>query len=210
MKTLIALLAILMLSLATMAQVSEGRTTINKADQPAVLGDFNFSPDVVEYVLLDDLKSLGFGKGSESKGFRQYTGIVFNQLSYDKIDLYLKVEKNRHDKTRSTVTMLVSKDNAFVSGSNYPGIIRGATDYLNNLMPKFAERKHSLDVGDQQESVNKAEKKYNSLISKGESLLTKKRSIEDEISQNQKDQDEQKKLLDKERDILRSMQEQNK
>jgi hypothetical protein len=210
MKTFLALLAFLTISLVTVAQVSEGRTTINKTDQPAIIGDFSFSPDVVEYVILDDLKTLGFGKGSESKGFRQYPGIVFNKLSYDKIDLYLKVDKNKRDKTRSLVYLLVSKNNAFIGGSDSPELIKGATDYLNSLMPKFAERKHSLDINDQQETVNKAEKKYNSLISKGETLLTKKRSIEDEISQNLKDQEEQKKLLDKEREILRSVQEQNK
>jgi hypothetical protein len=210
MKTLFTFAGVFLFALIASAKVSEGRATINKADQPAVIGDFDYNPNITEYVLMDDLKTLGFGKGSDSKGYRQYQGIVFNQLSSDKIDLFVKVDKNRKDKNRSLVYMLVSKDNNFVSSSDDSQIIQGATDYLNSLIPKFASRKHDLDVAEQEDVVKKAEKKYNSLVGKGESLLTKKRSIEDDIIQNKKDQDEQQKVSDKERDILRALQVQNK
>jgi hypothetical protein len=208
---MILMIAILAVSVSK-AQVTDGKLTIEKVDQPAVVGNFGFAPEIIENVLLSDLKDKGFKKSDEKKGLYKYEGILFTDLSADKIDFYFKVEQaDKKDPNSSTVYLLVSKgyDN-FVSRSNASDIFKATTKYLEGLMAKFEARKLELDIENQEKLLKDAEKKYNNAVDDGKSLADKKLKIEQEILENTKLQEESKLSLDKEREALESLKKKKK
>jgi hypothetical protein len=193
------------------AQISEGQTTMNKINRPTISGEFNFSPEIVESVILEDLKYNGFPKASESKGFKFFAGIVFGKISSEKIDLYIKVDGVKKEKDKSVVTMVITKGpESYVSSGSDPETFKTASAYLLDLKPKFEARQLEINITVQEAVIKKAEKSYNSLIGTGESLQGKKADIEASIAKNKKEQEEQAALLEKERKLLEMLKSQRK
>ncbi len=126
------------------AQSVEGTADYNKNKQPALICEFPYPPGLVETVLGDDLKQKGFGKGKSTKGYQLYQAINFSEVSGEKIDLYVRVEKkSRKEKEAATLTVLVSKgyDN-FIGSSTDATIMNKLADYviqgnLENIIPKM-------------------------------------------------------------------------
>lgn len=206
--TVIALFAFL----AVNAQSVESTAEYNKAVKPAVICEFPYPPALVEGVLFDDLKQKGFGKGKSSKGFDVYQAINFNEISADKIDLYVKVErKGRKDKGVAVITVLLSKgyDN-FVSGASDASMVQNAMNYLNGLKPKLEKTSLEIQIAEQEEVLKKTEKKMNDLVDDGSSLEKKKKKIEEEIEENKKEQEKQKTEVEKQKQILDSIKAQRK
>jgi len=204
MKKVFTIIALLGFAVLVKAQVNEGTAVLNKMERPAIIGEFNFPSAVTESVLLEDMKYRGFGKGDESKGFHKYAGILFPYISTEKIDFYFKVnDKSNKEKNVSIVSVIVSKgyDN-FVSGATDPAIMDSTKAYLSGLMFKFEQKKLEFDIEEQRDVVAKAEKKYQNLVGDGESLITRLKSIEESIAKNQQEQDAQKALLEKEKQLL--------
>jgi hypothetical protein len=207
MRNLFIILIVLITTSLSKAQVSDGKLTIEKVDQPAVVGTFSFSPDITTAVLQDDMKYRGFGKGDEKRGLYKYTGILFTDISNDKIDFYFKVEQgDKKNENTSTVYILVSKgyDN-FISRANGSDIYKATVKYLEGLMAKFEEKKLALDIENQEKIVKDAEKKYNNAVDDGKDLADKKQKIEQQILENTKTQEESKAGLDKEKELLETL-----
>lgn len=199
-------------ALAAGAQSVEGTAEYNKAKQPAVVCEFPYPPGLVETVLGDDLKQKGFGKGKSTKGYQLYQAINFGEVSSEKIDLYVRVDKkSRKEKEISTLTVLVSKgyDN-FIGSSTDAGIMSNLATYVNGLTPKLEKSSLEIQIADQEALVRKEEKKYNDLVDDGESLVKKKKKLEDDIDDNKKEQDKQKSELDKQKVILETIKSQRK
>ncbi len=211
MKRFAASLFLLLILVTVRAQFSEGTVAYNKQDRPALKAELNYSPGVVKDVILEDMKYRGFLKSSESKGFRMFPGIIFEQISPEPIDLYLKFDdvKKQKDKTIVYLLMSTGSDN-FISGSSYPERFAGARTYLESLAPKFEARQLEINITAQEAVVKKAEKAYNSLIGTGESLQSKKKDLEESIAKNQQAQEAQKAALQKERDLLETLKKQRK
>ncbi len=206
MKTLITITILLILAGKSEAQVSEGTAVFNKAEQPAVTGEFNFPAAVTEQVLLDDLKYRGYGKGYTVKGFHRYEGIIFPDISPEKIDFYFKVNEKGKEKDKSIVTVLVSKGGGtFVSRSGDPAIVDSAKAYLMSLIPAFGKMKLQLDIEEQSEAVARAEKKYKNLVGEGETLVTRLKDLEAGIEKNKQEQEAQKTRLEKEKQLLETL-----
>lgn len=202
----------LIFSLAIRAQSVEGTAEYNKAQQPAVICEFPYPPALVETVLGDDLKQKGFGKGKSSKGYQLYQAINFNEISSEKIDLYVQVEKkSRKEKEISTITVLVSKgyDN-FIGKSADAAIVQNLINYVNGLKPKLEKSSLEIQIAEQEDLVRKEEKKFNTLVDDGESLVKKKKKLEDDIEDNKKEQEKQRTELEKQRVILETIKAQRK
>jgi hypothetical protein len=187
MKKLIIVAVIIFAGFHLHAQVSEGKTTFNKVERTAVIGTFAYSPDIISTMLQEDLRTRGFGRGSSRRGVFTYSGILFPEISSEKIDLYFKLDKaNRREPDKATVYLLVSKgyDN-FVSSDKDADIILATIAYLTGLTSKFEARKLELDIAKQEQAVSAAEKKYNDAVS-----ATKK--LDDKIKDSRKQQHELK------------------
>lgn len=202
---------LLLASQCGFSQITEGQVTMNKINRPSIVGEFNFSQEIVESVILEDLKYNGFPKASDSKGFKFFAGIVFEKISSEKIDLYIKVDGIKKEKDKSTVTMVITKGpESFVSSSGDPETFKTASAYLLELKPKFEARQLEINITVQEAVIKKAEKTYNSLIGTGESLQSKKADIEASIAKNKKEQEDQSALLEKERKLLETLKSQRK
>lgn len=207
MKTIFTLLVLLGISAIAFPQVKDGTVTMNKIDRPAVIGEFEYEASIVNAVILEDMKYQGFGKGDSFKGFQKYAGIQFAQLSSEKIDFYFKVDsKSKKEKDKSIAYVVISKgyDN-FVTSSSDPAIIEAAKQYLSGLLDKFGQQKIKLAIEDQKVIVDKADKKLNSLVVNAETLKTKLKEVEDSIVKNTQDQETQKSVLEREKQLLESL-----
>lgn len=211
MKKLFTIFAVIGLATIVKAQVTEGTAVFNRVEQPAVIAEFNYSTDVVEAVLMDDMKYRGFGKGSETKGFHRFEGILFPYLSGDKIDFYFKVSEKNKEKGKSVVTVLVSKgSDMFVSRAYEPAIVDSTKAYLRGFTEAFSQKKLDFDIQEQRDIVAKAEKKYQNLVGDGETMVTKLKNLEADIEKNKQEQAKQKALLDKEKQLLETLKSQKK
>ncbi|HOW31518.1 MAG TPA: hypothetical protein PLP88_08125 [Bacteroidales bacterium] len=211
MKKLFTLLAVIGLANVLKAQVADGTAVFNRVEQPAVIAEFNYSPAVVEAVLMDDMKSRGFGKGSVTKGYHKFEGIMFPYLSSDKIDFYFKVSEKNKEKGKSMVSALVSKGGEmFVSSAYDPAIMDSTKAYLMGFTEAFDQKKLDFDIEDQRQVLAKAEKKYENLVGDGESMVTKLKNLESDIEKNKQEQAKQKDLLDKEKQLLETLKSQKK
>jgi hypothetical protein len=210
-KMLLSSLFSSLVLLAT-AQSVETTTDYNKAKQPAITCEFAYPPDLVETVITEDLKQRGYGKGKSTKGFQLFQAINFNEISADKIDLYVRVErKGRKEKDIAIVTVLVSKgyDN-FISGAADAAIMQNTMTYINGIKPKLEKSNLEIQIAAQEEVLRKEEKKYNNLTEEAADLEKKRRKIEENIADNKKDQEKQKTEVDKQRQVLESIKAQRK
>jgi hypothetical protein len=206
MKTTIAILTLILIANTVNSQISEGTATFNKIERTAVVGNFNYAPEVVKAVILEDMKYNGFIKSSETKGYKLFPGILFTQISQEKIDFYLKVDDVKNEKDQSIVYILISKGGEnFINNSTDPDAIRNCIAYLQGLIPKFEANQLEIDITKQEAVIKKAEKTFNSLVGTGESLKSKKQDIEENIAKNLKEQENQKLTLEKERQLLETL-----
>jgi len=210
-KLFIALLGVFAMGQYVYSQANEGSVEFDKADRPAVIGEFAYTTDVVEETVIADLKEKGIKKYSSKKGFMIFEEALFTQISANKINFYVKVEEKKKEKEKTVLTFMVSYglDN-FISSSMDATIINNTKTYMNGLAPKFAATKLGKDIDAQQKVYDKAVKEYENLVSDGESLAKKKADIEQEISKNKTDQEAQKALMAKEKANLELLQGQKK
>ncbi len=194
-------------SLLSNAQSVETSIEYNKGKQPAATVEYPINIDIVEDVIKSDLKNRGFGKGKSTKGFTVYEGIIFNEISTDKIDLYIKSDKkSKKDKANSIVTAMVSKgyDN-FMSGTTDPKVMAGLITYLNNLKPKFDAGNLEVQIKDQEDVVKKEEKRQNNITDDISDMEKKIKNIQDDIVNKKNDLEKQKSEVEKQRQILTTL-----
>jgi hypothetical protein len=207
MKKIILFVICLFCFTTIFAQAVESKVKYNKTDQPGINAEFLGEASLVEKVIEEDLKSKGFGKGKGVKGYTLYEGINFSEISPDKIDLYVKVErKSKKEKEKSFVTFMASKgyDN-FVNSNKEPKLISALINYTNNLIPKINAGNLDAKIKEQDEIVKKEEKKQTNLIDDASDLEKKKRKIEEDIINNKKEQENQKSEVEKQRQILETL-----
>jgi hypothetical protein len=211
MKTFLTLLCIFTVSIVSIGQVAEGTAAYNKVEHTAIVGKFDFAPDLVKDAIIEDMKYRGFVKSSESKGYRLFAGILFKDLSQETIDLYLKIDPVKKEKDKSVVYVLISKGGEnFVTSSTDQACLNAVIDYLQALKPKFEARQLEINIEQQEALIKKTERSYNSLIGTGENLQSKKKDIEENIAKNLKEQENQKAILEKEKELLEKLKSQRK
>ncbi|MCK9613145.1 MAG: hypothetical protein PHR81_07800 [Bacteroidales bacterium] len=210
-KLIILLIGITAISRFAFAQSIEGRAEFDKTDYPAVVGEFAFTSDVVEDVIVADMKEKGFKKYNNKKGYMIFEGIQFTQISPKAINFYISIQEKKKEKEKTIVTFLLSLGlTNFIGSGEDPSMINNAKTYMNELAPKFVAKKLDNDIEAQQKVYDKAKKDYEKLISEGESLVKKKADIENDIVKNKADQEIQKALMDKENTNLQNLLNQKK
>jgi hypothetical protein len=189
------------------AQAIETQAEYNKTKQTAGMVEYTVDASMAEDILTEDLKSKGFGKGKSTKGYKLYQGINFNEISADKIDLYIKAEKkSKKEKDKTIITMLVSKgyDN-FINATTDPKALAAILVYLNNLKPKLDLGNLDAQIKEQEEIFAKAEKKQANYVDDLSDLEKKKRNIEEDIVKKKADIEAQKAEVEKQRIALEAL-----
>ena len=162
------------------AQAYEDKIQYDKDKQAAVAVDYSFREEALENAFIERMKKLGY-KPKEEKGFlnRDKGFLVFKNahvpdISKDKMDYVIKVEKKTKKATNESVLYLVilnNEVNVIASMSNSD--IAKTKKFLNNLLPDVEAADLELQIRDAEQSLTDAEKKLRTLQGEKEELDTK-------------------------------------
>ncbi len=162
------------------AQAYEEKIQYDKDKQAAVAVEYSFREEALENAFIERMKKLGY-KPKEEKGFlnRDKGFLVFKnahvpEISKDKLDYVIKVEKKSKKTTNESVLYLVilnNEVNVIASMSNSD--IAKTKKFLNNLLPDVEAADLELQIGDAEQSLSDAEKKLRTLQGEKEELDTK-------------------------------------
>ena len=205
-KIIYALILIFLFNVSSFAQAHYVFIDFKDGQKPGIQNDVPYTDKVVTGAIKSKLEKLGY-KGKEAKGYDVYRGVNLPELGLGTYDLYFKVDrKSKKEKDISTVTMLISKGNEiYVTETDDAQTIENAKTFLNNLFVTAAAYSLDKEIIAQQETVNKSEKKYKSLVSDADDLQKRKRKLEQQIEENIKDQKNQQAEVEKQRQILESL-----
>lgn len=194
--------AFLLFSLAVMvatfagAQAYEDKIQYDKDKQAAVAVEYSFREEALENAFIERMKKMGY-KPKEEKGFlnRDKGFLVFKnahvpEISRDKLDYVIKVEKKSKKATDESVLYLVilnNEVNVIATMSNAD--IARTKKFLNNLLPDVEAADLELQIRDQEQSLADAEKKLRTLQAEKEVLDTK-------LTENVKTQEETAKEIE--------------
>ncbi len=177
-------------------------TTVSFMDgkQNAVEAKYNFSEDIMETVVERVLEKKKIKKTKSTKGYDLYQGVVFEDLTSDKIDFYIKVDGN---KTSSTITILISKGyNNFITSSTDVSTIKNTKSLCKEFNINAIEEHLNREIAKQEEKIKEAEKKYNKSVEKGKDLVKEKEKIVKKIGENSEEQKTNKDDLEEQKKIL--------
>lgn len=178
----------------------EAQVEYDKEKRTGVVAEYNVEKKTVEEALKERLEKAGLGKPKSSKGFLHYPGVVWKDISTEKIDVYTRVEGK---KDNAVVSVLISKgyDN-FITSGNDGNIIQNTKKFLDNFNRDITVYQLQLDINKQEAMVKKAEKEYQSSVDKGKDLATDKERLEKKIADNETEQKSLQKELEKAKTAL--------
>jgi hypothetical protein len=130
-------------------------------------------------------------KSADSKGFVVFRGASLDSTGTDLSDLYFTIErKSRKEKDITLITLLPAKKNEDLLTRSQTDSTRidKARSFLDNMVPYIDAHHVQLQINDQTDVVKKAEKKMNSLLSDQNDLNKKIRRLQEDSTQNKKDQ----------------------
>ena len=188
----ICLLAIIFLNIsaALQAQAYEGNIQFDKKKQAAIAIDYSYPVQAVENAIIQRMEKLGYRAKEEKgilnrdKGFLVFKNAYVTDISMDKMDYIIKVErKSRKESDEAVLYLILQKDGANAIDKLESYDIGQAKTYLNNMLPDIEAANLELQIKAQEEVVGKAEKKL-----KG--LQDDKIELEKKLAENVKSQDD--------------------
>ncbi|MEO7306811.1 MAG: hypothetical protein ABIR78_06990 [Ferruginibacter sp.] len=206
MKTICIILAVAGFCLPASAQSEISTVSYLKVDRQAVTNEIAFPEKTIMKAIDEKMVQLGY-KGKDSKGFTVYRSVRLPELGNGEYDLYFMAErKSRRNKDNSTVTLMISKgpDN-FATTKDDAALFASAKQYLENIVGMITAYDLEMQITEQQDAVNTADKKYNDLIDEGQSLEKKKKNIEKDIENNKKNQESQLADIEKQKQKLETL-----
>ena len=206
MKILFVCIVLAAVYLPAVAQSEIITVNYLKVERLAVANEISFSEKTIMKAIDNKMEQLGY-TGKDTKGFTVYKAVKLAQLGNADYDLYFMAErKSRRNKDNSTLTLMISAgaDN-FATLKKDAALIGNAKLYLENMVAIIAAYDLELQINNQQEAVNTADKKYNNFIDDGQSLEKKRKSIEKDIEDNKKNQEAQLAELEKQKQTLETL-----
>ncbi len=184
-------------------QAYESTIQYDKKKQQALAIDYAFKPEAVENAIVQKLAKMGYKAKEEKgilnrdKGFLVYKNIFVTDISNERMDYLVKVERKNRKETDESVFYLVmiKNDKNFLAVSDAAAIGKAKT-FLNNLLPEIEEADLELQIQAQQAVVAKAEKKLRDLKEEQFNLEKKLAQNKTDQESTQKDIEIQKKQLE--------------
>lgn len=204
-KTIISSLTlIVMFCISGFSQdISQTNISFMDGKQNAIEAKYNFSEDIMEKAVKSILEKKNLKKTSTKKGYNVYEGIVFSDLTTDKIDFYIKVDGN---KSSTKVTILVSKGyNNFISESVDPSTFKNIKTLCKEFNINAIEENLNREIAKQEEVVKDAEKKYNKSVDKGKDLAKDKEEVIRKIGENTEEQKSLKTDIETQNKVLSTL-----
>lgn len=205
MKKIILLFSAVLFTVLVKAQVTVATADYNKTTQQALIISVPFPSETVQGEIIDTLNKLGYKSTKDKdKDYLVFKGVKIASLGDDAYDLYFNTDRmSKKEKDKTTLYLLISKgyDN-FISDATDHNTIEGAKTFLNSLTNATAAYDLELQIKDQQDVMQKAQRKMQSLVNDADDLQKKKQKLEQEIADNQKAQEDQKAEIAKQQGIL--------
>ncbi len=190
---------------ATAVQTTEGVLKIDKVERPAFLTEYNISTTVMEDALKNVFKSKGI-KLEKSKGLWVAKAVAIPEMANGVYDLYFDISKASKDKEKSLVKMAMSSGYDNFINATMPEQQSSAKRYVSSsLSPLLHTQKLQADITSQTEAYSKAQKKYNDLLKEAEKLEKQKKSLEDDIVKNKRDQEMQLKEIERQKILVEQL-----
>ena len=196
MRKLIFVTIFLSVSFLLKAQAHEGSIEYNKGKQACIVMEYNYPPEAVENAMRAKLLSLGYGgkeeKGmfNKDKGFRVYKETTVGEISPNKYDYAINIERKSHKEVDETiVSLVIFKDNVNALSQLSREELEKVKSFLNNLLPEVEASHLEILIGAQILTVEKANKKL-------KTLQDDHKKLQDELEKNMKDQEIQKKEIE--------------
>jgi hypothetical protein len=206
MKKSLSFLFFVAVYFSAKAQAEISTVSFNKVDRTAIVNEMPFPEKTIMKAIDNKLELMGY-KGKDARGFTVYKSVRMPELGNGEYDLYYMAErKSRRNKDNSTLTLMISKgnENFAIAGKDAKLLANGKT-HLDSILPMITAFDLELQIADQEGEVKKADKKYNNLIDDGQSLEKKRKSIEQDIEDNKKDQEKYAAELEKQKLMLETL-----
>lgn len=183
--------------------ISEDRVSFMDGKQDAVVAKYQYSEDVMESAIDKVLAEKKIKKTKNTKGFRLYQGVIFDDLCRDVIDLYIKIDGNKKE---TTVTILISKGyNNFISSSNDGNTIKNTKNLCKVFNVAAIEEHLNREIEKQEEIVKEADKKQKKSVEYGKDLVKDKEELLKKIEENIQEQSQLKLALEEQIRILNNL-----
>ncbi len=205
-KISLLFMGLVIISAVAVAQAYEGTIQYNKKKQSAIVIDYVYPPEAVENAIIQKLEKLGYRAKEEKgilnrdKGFLLFKNAYIPDISLDKIDYIIKVErKSRKESEEAILYLIMNKDgeNAMDKLDSYD--IGRAKSYLNNMLPDIEEANLELLIKAKEDMVVKAEKKL-------KILQDDKIELENKLTVNSKMQDDTIREIETQKQNLETLQ----
>lgn len=203
MKLLLPAL-LLFTTIATAQNAHEATVKFMKAQQNAIVAEYQYPPDVAENALLEKLDKLGLGRNrSTEKGFYVYKAVNWNDLSTEKLDVYTRVDGKG---TQSTLTILVSKgyDN-FITSAKDKDMVDKVKAMLNSFTADANAYQLRQNIEAQVVVIAKAVKEYDRYVNDADRLEKKIAGMQKDLNDSKREIDKQKEVVDREKQKLEDM-----
>jgi hypothetical protein len=191
------------------AQVSRDKISYNKDKQECLVMHYNFPPDAVENALIDKLKKLGYigreekGMLNRDKGFRVYKETTIDEISSNKYDYVINIEKKSNKELDETnLYLIIFKGNENGLSQLSRDEFDKVKDFLTNLVPEVEAAHIEILVAAQLATVDKADKKLKTLQEDSVLIQSKIKKLQEELDKNVKDQEAQKKEIETQKQML--------
>lgn len=211
MKYFFTLFVFLLVTAVSMGQAPMPTTAeYNGQKYPCYIMEYNLPPDETKDVIVNKLKSEGFN-ADKSKGYLVYRNTRLKDLDPDEPqDVLFKIErKDRKDKDKSIVTMITAKSGTIpedkVKGAKTVAAIEPSANsvaFLNSFQSNINLSAYNLAVSNQQDEVDKAEKKLKSLQDDQSKMEKKIKNLQDDLAKNKTDQQNQTDEIAKQKSVL--------
>jgi hypothetical protein len=196
MRKLILFTIFLSVSFLVKGQAHEGSVEYNKGKQACIVMEYNYPPEAVENAMRAKLLKLGYGgkeeKGmfNKDKGFRVYKETTVGEISPNKYDYAINIERKSHkDADETIVSLVIFKDDANALSKLSSDELEKVKSFLNNLLPEVEASNLEILIGAQILSLEKADKKL-------KTLQDENKKLHEVLEKNIKDQELQKKEIE--------------
>jgi hypothetical protein len=188
----IILLGTVFLSFAVIvcSQAYEGTIQYDKKKQAAIIIEYAYPPEAVENAFVQKMEKLGYkakeekGLLNRDKGFLLFKNAYITDISTDKMDYIINVErKSRKESDEAVLYLVMIRDGENAMNKLEAYDIGRAKSFLNYMLPDIEVANLELQIKAQEETVAKAEKKL-----KG--LQDDKKDLENKLADNEKSQEE--------------------
>jgi len=203
MKKLYLLVVIVFCSSYCFSQSRLTTAEFQKVMEPATEIEVPFAEKTVMKTIVDMMEKKGY-KGKDTRGYYTFKGVVLPELGTNSYDLYFKTErKSRKEKDNTILTLLVSGGyEKFIGDSAGSALMANVKMFLNKQIDASAAYDLEMQITEQDEITQNAQKKYTSLTEDGVNLQKKKEKLEKEIQENIKKQADQKTEAEKQAQIF--------